>query len=68
MGFYNAVEKKERLLVDEVNANNEATMSKCELWLETMQESMERANNMFGLDLGVKLRTIRTEGVTGDVE
>ena len=67
MGFYNAVEKKERLLVDEVNANNEATMSKCTLWLETMRESMERANAMFGLNLGVKLRTISTEGVTESV-
>jgi len=68
MGFYNAVEKKERLLVDEVNANNEATMSKCTLWLETMRESMERANNMFGLNLNVKLRTIDTEGVAENVE
>lgn len=68
MGFYNAVEKKERLLVDEVNANNEATMSKCTLWLETMRESMDLANNMFGLDLGVKLRKIGTEGVTDNVE
>jgi len=57
MGFYNAVEKKERLLVDEVNANNEATMSKCSLWLETMKESMQAANDMFGLNLDVRLRS-----------
>ena len=63
MGFYNSVEKKERLLVDEVNANNESTMSKCQLWLETMRESMERANKMFDLDLRVDLRKIETGGV-----
>ena len=60
VGFNNADDqKKERMIVDEVNANNEATMSKCMLWLETMQESMERVNRMFNLDLGVKLRRIQ---------
>ena len=59
MGFNNTNDqKKERMIVDEVNANNEATMSKCRLWLETMKKSMERANNMFGLELDVKLRKI----------
>ena len=66
MGFYNSVEKKERLLVDEVNANNESTMSKCMLWLETMRESMERVNRMFNLNLSVKLRSI--EGGASDVQ
>lgn len=59
MGFNNTNDqKKERMIVDEVNANNEATMSKCMLWLETMKSSMDRANKMFGLDLDVKLRNI----------
>ena len=59
MGFNNTNnDKKERMIVDEVNANNEATMSKCMLWLETMKKSMERVNKMFGLDLSVKLRNI----------
>lgn len=59
MGFNNTNnQKKERMVVDEVNANNEATMSKCMLWLDTMKKSMKRANDMFGLSLGVKLRNI----------
>lgn len=69
MGFNNAnTQKKERMLVDEVNANNEATMSKCSLWLETMKKSMQRANAMFGLDLDVSLKRIRTEGGAENVE
>lgn len=59
LGFNNTNnQKKERMIVDEVNANNEATMSKCMLWLETMKQSMQKANDMFGLNLDVKIRSI----------
>jgi hypothetical protein len=59
IGFNNAnTDKKERLNSDEVNANNEEVRSLSSLWLEEMTESMEKANEMFGLNLSVKLREV----------
>ena len=40
----------------EVLSNNVDTRSKCELWLETMQDGVKRVNQMFGLDISVELR------------
>ena len=57
VGIPNAnFEKSSRLITDEVNANNDSTKSKALLWVETMKDGMERANEMFGLNLDVKLR------------
>lgn len=57
IGIPNAnTEKKERMIVDEVNANNVATMTKAEMWLEFMKEGCEKANKMFGLQLSVDFR------------
>lgn len=52
-------QKKERLIVDEVNMNNQATCARAELWLETLQKSCERINKMFfdgGKELWVEWR------------
>ena len=49
-------DKKERLITDEVNANNVETMTTCELWLETIRKGMNEANKMFGLPLSVDWR------------
>lgn len=49
IGIPNAnTEKKERQIVDEVNANNIETTSKLALWLEELQESCKRCAAMFG--------------------
>lgn len=57
IGIPNAnTQKKERLIVDEVNANNIDTNAKIALWLETMQRDIEKVNQMFGLDLSVSYR------------
>lgn len=40
----------------EVDSNNIDTRSKCELWLETMRDGVEKVNKMFGLDISVALR------------
>ena len=40
-------DKKERLVVDEVNANNTDTFCKAALWLEELQQCCERVNTMF---------------------
>ena len=57
IGIPNAnYEKSERLITNEVNANNTETLSKAELWLETMEHDIRKANELFGLNIGVKLR------------
>lgn len=40
----------------EVLANNVDTQSKAELWLETIRDSLEKVNDMFGLNISVSLR------------
>ena len=50
-------EKRERLISDEVNANNVETASRCELWLETVRKEIDKANAMFpGINLSVDWR------------
>ena len=54
IGIPNAnTDKKERLITDEVNANNFETRSRIDLWIETIQKGMDVANELFGLDLSV---------------
>lgn len=48
-------EKRERLTNDEVNANNENTHAISRVWLNSLQESMNKTNDLFGLNLSVKL-------------
>ena len=43
-------DKKERLVVDEVNANNADTYCKAALWLEELQQCCARVNKMFYRD------------------
>ena len=49
-------EKRERMITDEVNANNVETITKCELWLEELKKSCERTKAMFGIDISVDWR------------
>lgn len=56
IGIPNAnFEKSERLLTNEINANNTETRSKADLWLEEMNSGCRKVNKMFGLDLSVRL-------------
>lgn len=50
------VEKKERLISDEVEANREETYSIPAGWLERLQAGCEQARNMFGIHLSVDWR------------
>ena len=54
-------DKRERLITDEVNANNVETASKCSLWLDTIRAGMKEANDMFGLNLSVEWRVKPSE-------
>ena len=57
IGLDNAnTDKKERLLVSEVESNDEATRTMASLWLEQMKESCEKVRNMFGIELEVDWR------------
>lgn len=57
IGIPNAnYEKSERLITDEVNANNVDTMSKVTLWHETINKGLAKANELYGLNLSCNLR------------
>lgn len=50
-------EKKERLISDEVNANNIETVTRFETWTEELQESIKRVKKLFpDLELDIKPR------------
>lgn len=53
------IEKKERLISDEVNANNVSTYSKAALWLENLQTSCDEVNRMFGINVSIDWRKIK---------
>lgn len=66
IGIPNAnTDKRERLITDEVNANNAETITKCELWLEELKKSAEKTNAMFGTTISVDYRYSQ-EGVVKD--
>ena len=57
IGIPNAnTDKKERLVTDEINANNVETATRCELWLDSIRKGIDKANAMFNLNLSVNWR------------
>lgn len=57
IGIPNAnTDKKERLITDEVNANNVETATRCELWLEGIRKGLTKANEKYNLKLAVDWR------------
>ena len=63
IGIPNAnTDKRERLISDEVNANNVETYSKCALWLDELQESCAKTRDMFGVDIAVDWRKLDVTG------
>jgi len=57
IGIPNAnTSKAERLITDEVNANNVETATRCELWLESIKKGVDKANSMYGLSISVDWR------------
>lgn len=67
-----AVDKKERLITDEANANNQLIASFADLQLEARERAAEAINEMFGLSVSVKRRggdvENSVEGVENHVE
>lgn len=56
IGIYRAPDKKERMITDEVEETKNAVMSKCELWVETLNECLEKVNTHYNLDIRARLR------------
>lgn len=57
VGIPNAnTDKRERLITDEVNANNVETATRCELWLEEIRKGLTQANKKYNLNLAVDWR------------
>lgn len=57
IGIPNAnTDKRERLVTDEVNANNVETTTRCELWLDSLKKCAEDTNSMFDTDITVDWR------------
>ena len=68
IGIPNAnIDKRERLVTDEVNSNNVETAALAEQWLETLQKDIDTANNLFpGLGLAVDWRVNPGTDITTD--
>lgn len=57
IGIPNAnTQKRERLISNEVDANNIDTKSKILLWIDTMNKDFEKVNEMFNLNLKAKYK------------
>lgn len=57
VGIPNAnTDKRERMITDEVNANNIETITKCELWLDHLKKCADETNSMFGTTITVDWR------------
>lgn len=49
--------KRERMITDEVNANNEQTQASENIYLKARQQACDIINDLFGLDVKVSIRT-----------
>lgn len=60
--------KKSGVTDNEVEANNVDTKSKASLWMETIQESLDKVNKMFDLNISVKFRFDQEENNNAAVD
>ena len=69
LGINTTIEKKERLLVDETNANNEQITLNVEIGLRERERACEEINERYGLDIHVYAKDIPATGgaLDGDV-
>lgn len=61
------VEKRERLVTDEANANSELTQLNLDIALQTRRDCIEKINKMFGLNIEVELRKRQMFDVYGEI-
>lgn len=57
IGIPNAnTDKKERLITDEVNANNIEVLTRCDMWLDSLKKVAAKTEKMFGIKIRVDWR------------
>lgn len=57
IGLPNAnTDKKERMLVDEINANNVETSARADMWMQSWKKSCRKAKEKYGVDISVEWR------------
>lgn len=57
IGVPNAnTDKKERLITDEVNANNVETHILADMWMDSIQDGIKKARDMFGIEMSCEWR------------
>jgi hypothetical protein len=57
VGIPNAnTDKRERLITDEVNANNVETTILSDMWMDSIQDGIQQIKDMFGLELKCERR------------
>lgn len=62
IGIPNAnTQKRERLITDEVNANDIDTKALVNVWLDTMKDGIEKINDHYNLNLSVRYRYEKEE-------
>lgn len=61
-------EKKERMITDEVNANNEEISCNVQHWLDNIKTGVDVANKLYNLNLSVNLRNFNKEPLQGQTE
>ena len=71
IGIPNAnTDKRERLIKDEVNANNVETTILSDMWMDSIQDGIRKAGEMFGIEITCKRRyedaNIRTDDALGN--
>lgn len=67
IGINNAnTDKKERLITDEVNANNQETHCLADLWLEQLKECCTKVNDMFDINISVDWRYKESEVMSNE--
>lgn len=64
----NPVDKKERVITDEARSNNQLIRSFAELGLAARQKACEEINELFGVQLSVRLRQPSVEEVDADIQ
>lgn len=61
-------EKKERLVKDEVNSNNEDTLARCNIWVDTLNKSFKHVNDLFDTSFIAELREDIQENTGGETD
>ena len=67
IGISNAnTDKRERLVTDEVNANNDEIVANIQHWHDNINEGLNKANELFGLNLSCRIRKYEGSSINAD--